>query len=163
MTNTKTLHDREVDAYYFDSIYIQPEALQEEFARVSMDFAYWSAQATDAYEAQQMAELDVKRAKARLYVVNRTTLEMESPNGKTTEAQVEAAVVNDPEMVAAEITRIQADVARDRAKLTLEAIRIKKDMLVSLGAHERTEMQGDPTIRAYHANRTKARLAGEDG
>ena len=53
----------------------------------------------------------------------------------------------------AESCRIVHDADGRRLKLqgVLDAVRTKKDMLVSLGASMRAEMQGDPSIRAAHA------------
>ncbi len=158
----KKLYDREVEDMLYDAVYLEPLALNEEYARLSVDFAYWAELASDAYEEQQHAELAQKQTKAKLYIKHRVRLEGQDEKGKTTEPQVEAAVLNDLEYVAASHALVHANVKREKAKHVLEAIRIKKDMCVSIGAHQRQEMAGDPSIRAYYGAARKARL-GEEG
>jgi hypothetical protein len=145
----------DIEQYLYDSISITPEALSEEFARVALDLAYWNARYADALKAYREAEVQQKRTKAMLYIKHRTLLT--ETNGKTTEAQVDAAVLLDPSMVEADTNLIATEVEKEKARGVLDAVRAKREMVVSLGAHIRAEMAGDPSLRSNLANTRLAR------
>jgi hypothetical protein len=50
-------------------------------------------------------------------------------------------------MQQAEQALINASYHVDKVRAVYDALRAKRDMLVGLGAQQRAEMQGDPTIR----------------
>jgi len=52
-----------------------------------------------------------------------------------------------PVMQQAEQALIEAGYHVDKVRAVYDALRAKRDMLVGLGAQQRAEMQGDPTIR----------------
>lgn len=150
-----TINGMEFEQYAYDSIAITPEAISEEFARVAVDLAYWNAVYAEKMREHREAELTQKRTKAMLYIKHRTILT--ETNGKTTEAQVDAAVLLDEDMVVADTNLITAEVEMTKARGTLDAVRAKREMVVSLGAHLRAEMAGDPVLRAQLANSHAAR------
>lgn len=167
----------ELEQYLFDSVSITPEALSEEFARVSLDLAYWNAQYAEALKAYRFAEIEQKRTKAMLYIKHRTLLQEaaiaeahSSPaevdaKGKpkpvkverVTEAQVDSAVINDPDMVVMDNNLIVTEVEKEKVRGVLDAVRAKREMVVSLGAHIRAEMAGDPLLRTQLANNRSMR------
>lgn len=151
-----SLNGMDIDQYLYDSVSITPEALSEEFARVALDLAYWNAQYADRLREYREAEIQQKRTRAMLYIKHRTLLT--EANGKTTEAQVDAAVLLDEDMVAADTQVIVTEVEKEKARGVLDAVRAKREMVVSLGAHIRAEMAGDPVLRAQLANSHAARL-----
>lgn len=153
---TKQLHDLDVDAYLADSVQIYPEAIQEEYVRLPSDLAYWGQRYTDALRAFLTAKVNLDRTEARLKIACRA--ELEAKNSKVTESMVSAAVDQHPEMEAARLGHIATEVEKVRLGGVLDAIRAKKDMLVSLGAHVRSEMEHDPLLRDQ--SRGRAALAG---
>ncbi len=148
----------DIEQYLYDSVSITPEALSEEFARVALDLAYWNAQYAERLREFRMAEIDQKRTKAMLYIKHRLLLT--EANGKTTEAQVDAAVLMDDAMVQADTNCISTEVEREKARGVLDAVRAKREMVVSLGAHIRAELAGDPILRHQLANTRAVRDGG---
>jgi hypothetical protein len=150
---TKHLHDMTLDAYLHDCVTLVPEALQEEFTRVSPDMAYWSRKYSEAHKNFLQAKVAAKRMRALVYIDQREALL--SGNVKVTEALIEAKVETDIRVQEADDRLIVAEVERAEADGAMEAVRAKKDMLISIGAHVRAEMGYDPVIRE------KARERGE--
>jgi hypothetical protein len=138
------------DEYRRDCVRIEPLCMEEEFVRLPADLAHWNAQLSDAVRAFLLAKLNLEETEAKLTIVHREALIAE--NGKTTESQVAAAVTVDPKLHAARVMLIEAEVAKGRIGGFAEAVKAKRDMLISLGAQLRAEMQGDPSIRQTHAN-----------
>lgn len=136
----------ESDKYLEDCQRIYPEALNEEFVRLSADLAYWSRKSEEALRAYLRQELEVDRAKARADQTVRAKADVEGR--KLTVAQVEAAVLLDEDFMAAQDQLVEDRVAKEKAQNVLRAISAKKEMLVSLGANVRQEMENDPVVRA---------------
>lgn len=124
-----------------DAVEIEPLALQEEFIRVPSDLAHWNERYAHTLRSYLLAKAEVKELEARLSLEYRETLE------KPTERAIETSVDADSRMVEARLRLIEAEVAKVRTDGVLEAIRAKRDALVSLGAHIRAELQGDPSLR----------------
>ena len=53
-----------VDAYLYDCVNVEPEALQEEFVRIPADLAYWNERYAQAHREHLLAKLDAERAEA---------------------------------------------------------------------------------------------------
>lgn len=134
----------ELDTYLKDSVRIVPEAIQEEFVRLPADLALWNHRYAQAYQLFVTRKVDADRLEALLEIEHRERLTMA---GKTTESQVKAAVETDSRMYDARRALIDAEVEKVRLNGVLDAVRSKRDMLISIGAHQRAEMQGDPSIR----------------
>ncbi len=167
----------DIEQYLYDSVSITPEALSEEFARVSLDLAYWNHQYAERTREYRMAEITQKRTRAMLYIKHRLRLQEEAiaeaaegdggvdAKGKpkpvkverVTEAQVDSAVLLDDDMVVCDTNLITTEVEREKARGVLDAVRAKREMVVSLGAHIRAEMAGDPILRHQLANTAAAR------
>ena len=143
------IHDLDVDAYLFDAVQIIPEAIHEEYVRISADLAYWNSRYASACEAHLRAKIDAERVEARQQLVVRERLL--DAGAKATEANVAAAVALDPQVVLAIDARIAAESEKIRLAGACEAVRSKREMLVSLGAHMRAEMGGDPVLRERYA------------
>lgn len=144
------LNGMTIEQYLWDSIHIEPLALQEEYVRVPSDLAYWNAQYSDAFERLQRAKLSLDLGLARLNAEHRELLGVGGK--KTTEAMVDAAVALDPEF---ERLRLEVIVAESQTKKLygfVDAVRSKKEMIISVGAQLRAEMGGDPSLRAEHAS-----------
>lgn len=139
------LGDVEVTQYLKECVTIEPMALEEEFIRVPSDIAYWGAKWADAQKAANMAKLARDQAEAAIEAEYRT--EAATNGEKVTEKMIASRVVSDERMQAVEIALIDAEAEAARAKAFAEAVRSKKDMVISLGSQVRAEMQADPSIR----------------
>lgn len=136
------------EEYLRECLRLDPLFLEEEFVRVVPDLAFWNEQYALAYRRHLDAELDRKTLYGRLYMEHQAKLEMSrTGTRKPTVGEVESAVTTDPSYVAAKHAENVADGERVRLLGICEALRAKKDMLVSLGAHQRAEMGHDPSIR----------------
>lgn len=140
------LRDRDIEQYLAESVVIDPLALQEEFVRMPSDIAYWNERYSDAYRASLLAKAELERAEAILTIQTREELILNG-NARPTELVVTSTVTNDARYQAARGTYVEAEVERVRVNGILDALRTKREMLVSLGAHIRAEMRGEPTIR----------------
>lgn len=141
------LYDMEVDDFLSKSVRIEPLAINEEYVELPAMLAYWNARYADALRNHLKSKLNVERTEARLRIECR---EMLATEGKVTESMVEAAVIKHPDMEIARLEAIEAEVEKVRLGGAAEAVRAKKDMLVSLGATMRAEMEGDPSLRKQH-------------
>src|SRR5262249_46308470 len=94
-----------------------------------------------------MAKLNVEEIESRLWLMYRERLKAD---GRTTEKQIESYVTSDEEMHKARIDLIEAEVKKNRTSGIVDAIKARKESLISLGAHVRSELQGDPELRAQH-------------
>lgn len=139
------LHDMEVDDYLYDCVTVMPEALQEEFVRVSGDLSYWSRRYSLAHRAKLLAEVRRKQVIAEQYFAIKERLIKET--GKGTAKDVEYAIELDERVQESKAAEIEADFEKEQIKGTLDAIRSKRDMLVSVGAQIRAEMAQDPFIK----------------
>jgi hypothetical protein len=143
------LHDIEVDDYYAECVG-PPDLmmLDHEFARVSSDIAYWGEKYAEAYEEAAMAKLEMEETQARAYLLVKetTTTRMSIP-------EIEALVATDQLVRDARIRNIEADAKKVKMKGRVQAVLSRREMLVSLGAHVRKEMDGDPMIRAAYQQR----------
>lgn len=143
------LHDIEVDDYLADSVRLMPEAINTEFERVATDLAYWGARYAEAFRTERIAKIELERTEARLFIKHRE--EMIQAGVKATEAAINANVMTDQELFDARMQYVEAEVEVKRMSGACEAVRAKREMLVSLGAQIRAEMAGDPLIRQRHA------------
>lgn len=135
----------ELDDYLRQCVKINPEDIQGEFVRIPSDLAYWNAQYAATMRRHLFSKIDTKVLRARLEPIIRAAL-IEA-GAKLTEGMVKAAVDSDDRVIEAEHMEAEADVAKNECYGYLDSIRSKKDMLISLGAQLRAEMEGDPLIR----------------
>ena len=148
---TKKLHDLDMDAYLVDCTTIYPETLQEEYVRLPADLAYWSARFADALREFLRLKLKADRMEAQVRIEHRERLS--TGGGKVTESMVDAAVETDPRLHEAQDAALVAECEKVRLYGVLDSIRAKRDMLQSLGAQVRAEMEHDPITRARVADR----------
>ena len=139
------LRDLEVDAYVLNAVTIVPEAIQEEYVRIPADLAYFNQRYADAYREYSHAKVGLARLEGLLRIKHREDLL--ASGVKVTESQVDASVQGDASYQDAQDRFVDADVARVRSQGVVDAVRAKREMLVSVGAHLRAEMGGDPSIR----------------
>jgi hypothetical protein len=127
------------------------EDIDAEFRALSSDVYYVGALWADAQRnaAQAKVALDVALATSRRMV----TEVLQAEGSKTTERAIDAEVDLDPDVHRARLYLLDMEHEEAKVRALVDALRAKKDMLVSLGAHIRAEMQGDITIRNPQHNR----------
>jgi hypothetical protein len=149
------IHDLEVDEYLYDSVNTDPLKLDDEFVRLPADLAYWHGQAANALRAYQTAKIDTKRLEARLSIELR---EQQIHDGKKpTESTVAAAVETSDEMYEARKNLVGLEADYERIRGVVDAVRAKKDMVVSIGHQIRAELS-DPIVRAAYADKRLSTL-----
>lgn len=150
------LHELEVETYLVESVTIDPLALQEEFVRMPPDLAYWNERYSAAYRDFMIAKFNRDQVYARLYMIKREQLMNEAEEiaaakkGKAkapTVSDIEGAVLLDEEYTTTKLKEIELEAQKVRFYGVLDALRTKRDMLISTGAHIRKEMDHDPVIR----------------
>jgi len=127
------------------AVSIDAGRLNDEFVRVSSDLAYWNRSYAGAVKRLRLAEMDREGQEASLRLKYRA--EAEASGQKITEGTLDALVVDSPQYKLALTVEVDSEHDKNRATGVVDAIRTKRDMLVSLGAHIRAEMQRDPSIR----------------
>lgn len=135
----------ELDDYLRGCVRIDPANINDEFVRLPSDYALWNERYRTALERSLLAEAEVKRVHAGLYLRGGARV---MPTGKpATVDWIKAMIEDDPDyqQAVADAIRAEADVAH--VKGVLEAIRTKREALVSIGANIRQEMQHDPAVR----------------
>lgn len=129
-----------------DFLRIDPVLIQEEYVRLPADIAYWNACYADAFEAWALAKSAREQAYHRLMSHHRDLLEQKGKS-RVTIGEVESQVFQDSQYIAARSDEIDSEAEKLRVHGVVEGLRAKKDMLVSLGAHMRLEMEHDPVLR----------------
>lgn len=155
------LRDIEVESFLKEAIDVDPEFLSEEFVRIPADLAYYNERYSRALGAYLEAKAERERIAGELSIspkfikdltdkINEYNEEDEKPKRPTVD-QLKAAVLNDPAFIEARLIETRADAERTRLRGCVDALATKRDMVVSLGAHVRLEMQHDPVVRSRMA------------
>jgi hypothetical protein len=147
------LMDIEVDDYLKQCVDLVPEAISEEYSRLSPDYAYWNEKMKGVVSRLLHAEFDEKQTEARLYLKYK-----EPGDGKKspTEKAVDSAVLLDPIFQESHLKTLELTAERDYLKGVLKNLSLKAEMLVSMGATLRQEIQGDLRMREKHELRRSA-------
>ncbi len=151
----------DVEAFLVESVNVDPLRIQDHYCEVPAQFAYWSHQYALADRGLKLAKMDEERTRATLALAHRQRLV--DAGLKPTESQVEAKVATDPEMTDVTRERIEAEFQERRLKGVVSAVAMKSQSLMSLGAHVRKEMEGDPQVRRAYANAATAAGYGHLG
>lgn len=125
---------------------IDPLNLQEAFCEVPAHLAYWSNQYALRYRKAAAAKANEKQVAAAYREVARDRAL--ALRGKATEGDVAAQLEQVDEVQTARDETIEAEYEKVRVFGIVDAIRSKKEMLISVGAHVRAEMDHDPSIRS---------------
>lgn len=121
--------------------------LDTEFEQLPADMGYWTSQLADRRRAAAAAKIEAERVETRLMLEERAVLAAEG--GKAPgEWIVRAKVVQREEWRAAQFAMLDAEADAERVRGLVSALSAKKDMLVSLGAQARAEMDSNPSLRA---------------
>lgn len=127
-----------------DAVKIEPLAMQEEFVRIPADLSYWNAQYSDLLRLYLVAKAESEHLWARVWLETREAL---LTDGKATEKLIENKAMCNPEWQKAHLGLVELEAEKARVRGICDAIGAKKEMLISLGAHLRAEMDGDPMVR----------------
>lgn len=141
--------EENLEAYLKQCVSIDPLSLSEEFTKVASELSFWNERQTEALRASLHAKIARERLHAQLFFEKRAALE--AAKAKATEATVEAAIEIDPRFAALRDEEADAQSEYMRLRGVAEAVKTKRDMLVSLGAHVRAEMAGDPSTKNPHS------------
>lgn len=157
---------QDLEKYVKDSVFIEPVALEEEFVRMPADLAYWGAQYARSVRGYLIADMEFDRTEAEVRILVRERLlseaapdpsEKPAKRGTVTESMVAAKVELDEDYQAARLALIEAEAEKVRVYGIVEAVKAKRDMLISLGANQRAEMKGDPVLRRDAQERRSGR------
>lgn len=141
------IHDQEFDDFLVACVSINEHAITDEYIRVSSDLAYWSRAHADAEQAYLLAKARQKEAEATAYLQARELLEGDPSIKRATEAIVQATADRMPAVTRAREAVAMAAGDRREAEGVISAISAKRDMLISLGATLRKEMDPEPSLR----------------
>lgn len=118
--------------------------IQAEFCRLPGDLAYYASQLAEAARRRDMAKFNMERVYSRTLLEEKAAAAISGT--KLTVADTEARVVTSDAYEQARLEMIECEAAKAAAYGVLDAIRAKRDMLVSLGATQRAERASDPQI-----------------
>jgi hypothetical protein len=123
--------------------------------------AHWGRRYTDAVKEYLIEEHDFEQVEARLRLELKEEMRIENAEKKIkppTDLDVKAAIIINTEYEEAHYNMIKAKAREKKLKHFLVSIEAKGDMLRSLGAKLRKQMDSDPSVRreqAFETNRKK--------
>lgn len=126
---------------------IEPTDIQGEFARIASLIATYNEEYAKALKEHLTRKASRDRVHASRYLAHRA--KMLADGEKVTEGVLKARVLTDKEFVLALERAAVAEVEKVRLGGVLDALSTKRDALISLGAHLRTEMHGNPRLRDH--------------
>ena len=124
---------------------INPEQIDMEFMRLPGDLAYLGKCYAEASEILRELELKLEVYEARTGMAIREAKTMLGE--RVTNDTVASKMKSSADWQALREQIIEAEANKLRAKIDLDAMIAKKDMLISLGAYMRAQASGDPSIR----------------
>lgn len=146
--------DRE-DARFAADIYIDPSNVQGEYLTIAPLLGTYSERYVEFDKQHERLKALLERVTAARYLEIRD--EMLDAGAKPTEEMLKNKVKADEMVFTLRNWVITAEAAANIAKVRAEALRCKRDSLVSYGAMIRAELQGDPSLRASLRTQTTQR------
>jgi hypothetical protein len=124
---------------------IDPLQLQEEYIRLPGDTAFWNARYAEAY--RRWLEVKIERDVTLAEAAQEARAVLKDRGAKATVAEVEEQQALDVDVI--RVRKLEAQLEADKVRLNgvMDALRAKREMLISLGAHIRLEMGNDPSVR----------------
>lgn len=148
--------ETEIDGKIIEAVSINPLDLNTDFRKLPALVARYNELYSIALRKHLRAKAKLKHTHASVYL----RLREGHSGGKVTETSLKAMVEIDKSYAAALDLAIVAEVDKERLWGVLEALRAKRDSLISMGATMRAEMQGDPALR--DASRAERELNDSD-
>lgn len=139
-----------VEEFLIESVEIDPLRIQEHYVSIAAQYAFWSHKFADAERIRDLTKVEEARVRGTLELKHRQ--DMLDAGAKPTESQIAARVNLDPTLFDITTELVEASFHVTRLKGVLQALSIKNQSLMSLGAHVRQEMQGDPLLRQQARN-----------
>lgn len=133
-------------AAVMEAVAIDPLNLEAEFVDVPARLAEYNELYARAFQRHLACKHLVERTHALVYLRKRE----EASGERVTEALLTARVETDEEYVEALRVATIAEANKVRLWGVLDALRAKKDALISIGAHARAELNGSPSLRGEH-------------
>jgi hypothetical protein len=124
------------------AVQIEPTAIQEEYAALPSNLNRWCHLLAIAGEELQRAELDLEEWDAKERIRIREFHETKGLKPPTVDA-LDSAILSNPMYRQLKEEIINATRNKQDVFATVESIRAKKEMLISLGADMRQERDGD--------------------
>jgi septal ring factor EnvC (AmiA/AmiB activator) len=118
---------------------IDSSNLEKAFVEQSALYAYVATLYAEADHEVKDAKLHLERTEASVNQSVRELLESESGGKRVVNQMVDAERIQHPDVVAAENRLLAAQLNHTMLKGIMEALRIRSEMLISLGAHRRAE------------------------
>jgi hypothetical protein len=142
-----------------DSTNIEEAALNSHFIRLSADLAYYNQIYSDVLDLLRSCERGLEFGEADIRTEYRAGTQ---PNGRpASEGYIDDCVKSDHRYKKMREECDHAEVLKSRVAGIVDAIRAKKDMLVTLAANQRAELEGDPAVRRRERSlEDKERIAG---
>ena len=112
--------------------------LSAEYMRLPADYAFWNEKYAAVYATYQKRKSYTEQTKSRRKMELREVLI--STGDRVSEARLDSEVAHDDEYVSARLLEIEAEAKVKYLYGVLDVLRTKRDMLISLGAHQRAEM-----------------------
>jgi hypothetical protein len=141
---TYTVGSVDYESRLDQDLYINRSDLSSEFAEHSERFAYYATCFEIAADKFRRHEVDMKRMHAILDHEKR--MEMMNSGVKTTEKMIENMVITDDRYVALETETLEAERQLGLLKAARDSMGQRKEMLVSLGANQRSEFRADISL-----------------
>ncbi|RLG37541.1 MAG: hypothetical protein DRO01_07060 [Thermoproteota archaeon] len=130
--------------YKFDllkQVFIDPHALTDSYMEQASLVAWWSSLASRLRTEYQKQKLRVKRLRAQIALEYRAGIRKPPISGKLTNDAVEALVDTTREVQIEEDTLLQLEEKLETVKGVIEALRHRREMLISMGIEKREEMR----------------------
>jgi len=139
--------DKDPDEFVEEAVRIDPTNLNQEYIQLPSQLAYFNNRYAEVYRYWTECKAVSEQVAAQLAQQIRDHLSATS-KGRVTLAEVDQQVLLDPTYRQAKAKERVAEAEKVRLYGVMDALRTKRDMLISLGANYRLEMSGDPMLRA---------------
>ena len=135
----------DVDPQDMSVVGIDAILIQDEYVSLPTYLTHWTARLAAVMEDFQRAEHDEEMTEARVYLESKVMCE------KATVQELKALVTTNARVISARIRRIEAEAKKSKVRAMVDGIQAKKEMLISLGAHVRAELNASPSLRNQSA------------
>ena len=117
---------------------VDHSSLSDEYMRLPADYAFWNEKYAAVYAEYLQRKSMSEQTKSRRRMELREVLV--ASGEKVSEARLDSEVSQDEEYIAARFAEIDIEAKMKYLHGILDVLRTKRDMLISLGAHQRAEM-----------------------
>lgn len=139
---THTVGSVDYTSHLDEHLFINRGDLSGEFAEHSERFAYYATCYELAADKVRRFDIDLKR----MYAVLDAEKRGEMHGVKTTEKMIENMVITDDRYVALQNEATDAEKQLGLLKAARDSMAARKEMLISLGANQRSEFRADATV-----------------